>query len=423
MTEPTQAFSLPYGSGQITFDLPANLSTDLIVPRDIPAASDPLQVVRSGLETWLQRGGIELLAQVQTAAIAINDKTRPVPHQHMLPPLLEMLEAYGIKSENIRFHIATGTHQPMPAEEFPRVLPAEMIARYHVESHDCDDPNNLVSLGTTRRGTPVTCNRRFYEADLRIVVGNIEPHHFMGFSGGIKTAGIGLGGRECINTNHILLMEPNSTIGRYTGNPIREDLEEMGPLLKVQLALNVILNGKKEIVHAVAGSPLEVMEAGIPLSRAIFQTPVSKRYDLVIASPGGHPKDINLYQAQKALTHASLLTKDGGVVILVAACPEGSGSAGYENFMRRVTSFEEVPERLLSEGFQIGPHKAYQIARDAVRLNIIVLSKMPAELVRDLLRLQPASSPAEAVATALRYLPADPEIAILPRATNTIPQF
>jgi nickel-dependent lactate racemase len=411
------AFSLPYNRSEQVFSFPDGQVVDLYLPPSTPPAPDPAMEVARALAGF----DFTPYQRARRVAIAINDKTRPVPHEWMLPPLLENLCAAGIQPEQVHFLIATGTHTPMPADEIEWVLPPEIAGRYSVSSHDCDDDANLVSLGTTRLGTPVAINRLFMEADLRIVVGNVEPHHFMGFSGGAKTAGIGLAGRETILRNHTLLMLPEAQIGRYAGNPIREDLEEIGGMIGIHLALNGVLNAQREIVRAFAGDPLSVMRAAIPVSRQVCQTPVRGRYDLVIASAGGAPKDINLYQAQKALTHAALLTRDGGVAVLVGACPEGVGSAGYERFMQGVRSHEEVFTKFASEGFSIGPHKAFQFAREAHRIGIIVLSELPEEKVRALL-LTPARSPAEALDLATRMLGvARPTVALLPKATSTIP--
>ncbi|HZW03344.1 MAG TPA: nickel-dependent lactate racemase [Anaerolineaceae bacterium] len=415
-----QFYSLPYGRTTLDFEFPSDCEVDVFEPVHTPGAADPRLEVQLALDRFAADGAPGGFGSTSRVAIAINDKTRPVPHQHILPPLLERLASLGIVPENIRFLVATGTHTPLPPDEFERVLPAEILARYPAASHDCDDQENLVHLGITSRGTPVAINRTFMEADLRIVVGTLEPHHFMGFSGGAKTAGIGLAGRETINRNHTLLMHPNARIGAYEDNPIRMDLEEIGSLIGIHLAVNVILNDRREIVHALAGSPLAVMEAGVPVARSISLTPVPHAYDLVIASAGGHPKDINLYQAQKAITPASLLTRDNGVILLVAACPEGSGSAGFEAFMQDVHTPQGVLEKFKHEGFRIGPHKAFQIARDAQRVHLIALTELPADKVQRLL-LSPASSPQAALAQAFQRLPDNPQIAILPKAAQTIP--
>jgi nickel-dependent lactate racemase len=357
----------------------------------------------------------------QAIGIAINDKTRPVPHQHLLPPLLMKLFDMGAAADKINFFVATGTHLPLGFEEFTKILPKELVDQYHIESHNCDEIGNMFYLGTTQRQTPVYVNKRFHDMEFKIVVGNIEPHHFAGFSGGMKTAAIGLTGRQTINANHAMLRDPRATIAEYEKNPLRQDVEEIGEKIGVDLAVNAVLNADKQIVKVFAGNPKEVMLAGIPVSRAVCQKAVSRCYDVVIASVGGHPKDINLYQSQKALTHASLLTKDGGTVILVAACPEGSGSRLYETFMEGVQTPDEVFLKFEQEGFSVGPHKAFQIARELKRIHVILVSQMPDKLVKKLLL-----TPEHNVLDALKQVsPAldSVSIVVMPHATNTIPDL
>jgi nickel-dependent lactate racemase len=143
---------------------------------------------------------------------------------------------------------------------------------------------------------------------------------------------------------------------------------------------------------------------------------------LVIASPGGYPKDINLYQAQKGLAHACMVTRPGGVIILAAACPEGSGSQAYETWMQGMRSFNQVIERFLSEGFQIGPHKAYQIARDASYARLMLLSDMPPGFVRSLL-IDPVDNLQHSINEILQESRQVNKIAIMPRASSTIPDL
>lgn len=414
------SFVIPYGHGTLAFTLPDLLHVDWIAPRDVAAAPDPLACVAAALAAPVGNCQLDSLAGIRSVAIAVNDKTRPVPHQHLLPPLLARLAELGLPPDAITFVVAVGTHAPMAPAEFPAILPPEVLDCYRVISHDCDDPN-LVDLGATARGSSVKVNRRFFEADLRIAVGNIEPHQFAGFSGGVKTAAIGLGGRAGIANNHALLMLPESRIGEYETNPARQDIEEMGAKIGVHFALNAILNPHREIVHVLFGEPMPLMRAGIPLARQVCQVDVPGRYDLIVASPGGHPKDITVYQAQKAFAHATLIMRPGGTVIVCAACPEGSGSSVYEEWMRLgPRSHASVIEQFQREGFRIGPHKAFQIARDAVQVNLRWLSDMERELA-ELLLLNPISDLQSAVDAALAELGPAARVGILPLANATIP--
>jgi nickel-dependent lactate racemase len=409
---------IPYGKGYLP--LPQGLPVTLIAPRPVEAVPDPLAAVSAALENPVGGRRLEDFGQARSVAITINDKTRLVPHQHLLPPLLERLHHLGIRPDQITFVIATGTHAPMPAEEFERILPPAILQRYRVISHDAYDESVLVDLGKTTHGTPVLVNKHYWAADLHLVVGNIEPHQFMGFSGGVKSVAVGVASFQTINHNHALMSHPNSQLGRYEDNPARQDVEEIGRMIRVDFAVNALLNSQKQIVEVIAGEPVAVMQAGIPRVRAIFQVEVEAPFDLVITSPGGHPKDINLYQAQKALAHAALITRTGGAVILVAACPEGTGSQHYEDWVLGMDSQEAVIERFKREGFKIGAHKAFQLARDATRLRVVMVSQMPPEFVQRLL-LQPASSLEEALSQLV--LPPNARIAVIPAANVTIPSL
>ena len=413
-----KTFMLPYGTSEIPIHIPAECTADLITPLSVAPAADPLSTVRNAILHPVGDYFLKAVTAQTRVAIAINDKTRPVPHQYLLPPLLDELTKRGVPREAILLIIATGTHLPMQPLEFGRIIPEEILKQFEVISHNCDEHENLMNLGFTKQGTPIWVNRQYYQADLKVVVGNIEPHHFMGFSGGVKSAAIGLAGRETINCNHTMITHPNAIMGLFEDNPMRQDIEEIGIRIGVDLALNAVLNTELEIVETFWGDPVSVMQAGIPASKRICQVPIERQYDIVIASAGGAPKDINFYQAQKALTHAARVAKPGGTIILAAQCPEGIGSATYEKFMQGVCSVSEVFEKFTREGFRVGPHKAFQVARLLASQHIILVSDMNRDLVSQFL-LKAASSLNEALLLASVGIP-QPTIAILPHATQTI---
>ncbi len=413
--------TLSYGKKQVSFDIADSQTVEIIMPPAPLPTGNETRIVSDSINNPVGSFNWESVSPHGSVAIAINDKTRPVPNNILVPILLDKLTSLGFHPEQIKFFIATGTHTPMPGEEFGMLLPAEIIDRYQVVSHDCDAEEDLCFLGVTTRHTEVWINKAFYLSNIKIVIGNIEPHHFMGYSGGAKTAAIGLSGRWTINKNHAMLVEPEATFGVYESNPTRQDVEEIGDLIRIDAALNVVMNPARQIMHSIFGSPREAMAIGIPYSQQICQTKIKKAdFDLVIASPGGYPKDINLYQSQKALSHAASITRDGGCVILVAECVEGVGSNSYEAFMKGVTSTEAVFSKLQEEGFKVGPHKALQFAREQKRINIIVVSNIDDNRLRNLL-LEPASSILEAYQKACAQLPHLYRIAVMPKATNTIP--
>ena len=411
---------IPYGKTTLTAHIPDPYPVEIVeAPNPAPAA-EPRRAVEQALDNLLGDVGWEAFRGAKTVAIAINDKTRPVPHQHLLPPLLERLAAIGIPNSAITFYVAVGTHPPMTPDEFPGILPTEILARYGVVSHDAENKALLTHLGETSRQTPVWANRAYAASDVKIVVGNIEPHQFAGFSGGVKTAAIGLAGVETLHANHTLMSHPDSRMGTYDTNPVRQDIEEIGAKIGVHLALNAILNHQRHIVTALAGNPRRVVQAGLEVSRRTCQVAVPHKYGLIIASPGGHPKDINVYQAQKGLAHAMPIARPGGTVILAAACPEGSGSRHYEEWALGKKSYAEVIEKFNAEGFHIGPHKAYQIARDATQVRLLTCTDMDHDLARALL-LNPVPNLQAAVDLGLEHLQPGEPVGILLHAVSTIP--
>lgn len=413
---------LPYGNGNLETNL--TFPFDIFEQRNYLTVPDPVVVISQALQNPLGNPVLPSSKLPLRAAISINDKTRPVPYFYMLPPLLNWLNDIGIPDERVELFIATGTHSPATQEEIESIIPPSVQSRKNIRvfSHDCDDVENLIFLGTTQRKTPVWVNKRFFQADLRIVTGNIEPHHFMGYSGGAKSAAIGLAGRETINHNHSMLNDPLAFLGEYEQNPMRQDVEEIGKLMGIHLALNVILNANRQILFALFGTPQAVMEKGISISQDLWTVPVPHPYDLVIASAGGHPKDINLYQAQKAITHAALFARPGGVIILAAACPEGVGSPKALDFIHQTSTPDEVIHKFQQMGFKIGPHKAFQIALQAKRNHLILLSEMSPDLVRKFF-LTPANSIEQAIATAQNYLPEKFNTVVLPHATALLPRL
>ena len=411
---------VPYGESTVSAGLPDEFGVDVIELPETPAASSPIAEVRRAVADPIGDFDWSTHEKAGSVAIAINDKTRPVPHRHLLPPLLDRLADLGIPDGAVTFYVAVGGHPPMEPAEFPAVLPREVLSRFRVVSHDSEHDEDLAFFGDTSRGTPVWANRGYVEADLKIVVGTIEPHQFVGFSGGVKSAAIGLAGLATINENHTLMAHPDSRIGTYASNPARQDVEEIGRLIGVDLALNAILDQRREIVQALAGDPLAVMEAGAPIARRLCQVAVRQTYGLVISSPGGHPKDIDVYQSQKAVASAARIVHPGGTIILAAACPEGAGSPHYEQWVSGKHSHREVLDAFRTEGFRLGPHKAFQLARDTEHVRLIVCSEMSEELVRRLL-LDPTLNLQASVDTAVADLAPGDRLAVLPHAASTIP--
>lgn len=223
-----------------------------------------------------------------------------------MPLLLSEVYEAGVKKEDITLVFGLGSHRKMTDEEHRHLAGEQAFAEIRCEDGDSSD---CVHLGVTKSGTPVDVVRTVAEADRRICIGNIEYHYFAGYSGGAKAIMPGVSTPAAIQSNHSMMVREEAHTGKLEGNPVREDIEEAGKMCGIDFILNVVLNEKKEIIRAVAGDAVKAHREGCRFLDTLYQVSIPHRADIVIVSDGGAPKDLNLYQTQKALDNSKHAVK------------------------------------------------------------------------------------------------------------------
>jgi lactate racemase len=360
----------------------------------------------------------EILAPGETVCIITSDMTRPCPSAVILPPLIDELELCGIRPEDITIVFALGSHRRHTEDEMKKLVGEDVYALVHTLD---SDPEDTLYLGTTSYGTPVNISAAVVRADRRICVGNIEYHYFAGYSGGGKAIMPGVSDRAAIQENHSRMTDPAARAGAILDNPIRLDIEEAADICGCDYILNVVLNEDKKIIRAVAGDHRLAHRVGCACLDEVYKIPIPALADLVIATPGGLPKDINLYQTQKALDNASHAVKPGGIIVLAGQCPEGFGEAVFEEWLRDAASPEDLLRRVRQE-FRLGGHKAVAIAQVVTKADVYFVSDMPEELAR-LTFMKPFASLDQAVEAALAKLGPSARVIVMPHAGSTLPEL
>ena len=366
---------LPYGEGTYTLSLPDGCHAEWVAPRPMPpctAVATRLQELLQALPLHVQKQA----AQVQRVGIVINDLTRPPVQWSIAPLLIDWLQKLNSRAA-ISIYIANGLHPPLSTNEFSQLLPAALLQQVAIVNHNAEMQSALSFCGATAYGTPVYINSRFLTEDLRIVIGIIEPHQFMGYSGGAKGAAIGLAGRQTITANHALLHQSKAHMGALINNPARMDVEEIGEEIGLHFCVDSLLNNEGEISAMFVGASREVLQAAAATLNTYRLYNVGQQYDLVVASAGGWPKDINLYQAQKALAHAVPFAATQAAIVLLAQCREGIGDLQFERWFSDCASPQEALVRFRNKPFSIGPHKGYLWARDMVEHPVYLYSQLP----------------------------------------------
>jgi nickel-dependent lactate racemase len=329
------------------------------------------------------------------------------------------LNSAGVKDENVTVIFGCGTHRAVKPEEAKRILGDEVLNRVKTISHDCK-AEDLVSVGKTKRGNDVRVNRVFAEADVKVLVGDVGFHYYAGYGGGRKSVMPAVSSKETIGFNHAMLLDSNARTGVLEGNPVHEDMTEGARLAKVDFILNVVTNGKGEIVKAFAGDLEQAFLEAVKLVGDMYRVQVDRRADIVVVSPGGYPADINLYQAYKALDNALEVTKRGGTIIMVAECPEGHGNQVFYDWMTRLEDLKKV-EREVKRHFELGGHKAYYLLKALKNHQIILVSSLPDYYANGVFKLKTARAVNDAVREALKTGGSQAKVWVMPHGHSTLP--
>lgn len=412
-------FQFPYGESYIKASIPErNIAMVLTRGHEEGLANETEAIIAALRNPTGQKPLNECVSRESKVVLIVTDNTRACPDDRLLPPILRELER-KVPRENITIIIALGLHTPLSESEMIKKLGREIVSNYRVVNHD---PDQVVSLGKTSRGTPIEVNRQVVEADFRISTGFIEPHFFAGFSGGRKSIAPGVSGRRAICHNHgfDMIEHPLSQAGILKGNPIHEDMVEQARAAGLNFIVNVLLNGDKQITHVFAGDPVEAHEQGCEMERRLAGVKVHEKADITITSNTGAPLDLDLYQACKGIDNAARITREGGVIIMVSACNKGVGSEAFRQMHMGVCSAEEALCKIREEGHAGGHWQNQILARAQLSREVYLVSDLDDETVSKML-MAPVGSIEEGLEKAFQKLGREARTAIMPQGSLVLP--
>jgi nickel-dependent lactate racemase len=414
-------YSVAYGKRDEVFDIPDQYKVHVIHPRP----SRPITDIKAGILEALQspiasKPFRDIFSKGDNVAIVVSDVTRLWIRSHLLVPvLLDQLNQLGIPDNDIRVVMATGDHRDQTEEEHRMIVGEEVLRRVRIFDHDCMDAD-LVDLGKTSRGTKVFMNRMVAEADKVILTGGICYHSLAGFGGGRKSIAPGVSGYQTIQENHGLVFRSHPGMvgcGKMAGNPVAEDMDEITAMVNPSFLLNVVVNEHKEFISIVAGNWREAHLAGTKVVENTCGIRDIEMADVIIASCGGYPKDIQLNQAIKAVENAAYAVRDGGDIILVAECFGGPGPDAFLSWFKYKTPDEL--SRALHANFTMPGFVALMTLGFEQTKTIYLVSGLESALVESV-----GMKPAPSVRWALEQIIAQHSpktINIMPHATMTFP--
>lgn len=413
---------LPYGRETVAVSVPAANLLGVYSPKDVPPVADVqaevLRAVNAPIGTKPLR---ELAKGAGKVVIVADDNTRLTPTDKIIPILLDELNAAGVADGQITVVIALGTHRFMTEAEILAKFGPEVVRRVRVVNHDYKNPAELVELGTTANGTFVAVNRETYEADFKIGVGSIVPHHIPGFAGGAKIVQPGISGERTTAETHLLSVRaPRSYLG-VTDNPVRRELNEIARRIGLNTIFNTVLNRHGEVVGAFFGDVVEAFDAGVELSRAVYAVEVPQEADIVVSS--SHPCDLEFWQAHKTLYPSDLAVKAGGIIIIVTPCYEGVAVTHAD--MLDYTAKGSCAIRDMVAGKQLGDEVAAALAiawaQVKERETVYIVSGGIAAAEAEKLGFTPFATVQEALDAALAAKGPGAKVTVLTHAPDMLP--
>ncbi len=416
-----QTVEVDLGIGERTqhLSLPAANVIEVMHVNDVSFGATGRTVVEESLRSPIGTPRLRDVARgARSACVITSDVTRPLPTATLLPPVMDELHAAGVRDDQVLLAIALGSHRPQTENELRRIM-GDYYGRLRVLN---GDSKGLVHYGTTSHGTPVDILEEVAHADVRVALGNVEYHYFAGYSGGAKAIMPGVSTFEAIQANHSMMVDPAAHSGNME-SPVRLDLEEACRMVGLDFIVNVVLDEERNVVYCASGDFVWAQRDACRQLDRLYGCELHERADVVVVSQGGAPKDLNLYQLQKALDNAKHPVRDGGVIVLVGSCAEGLGQQTFERWMLEARTPQDVVDHLRRE-FRLGGHKAAAVAQILLRASIYLVSDLPDDLVRDCFMV-PFPTVQEAVDAAMagqrERLGREPRVLVMPHGGSTLP--
>ena len=427
---PSRSVDILFGTGRKPLRLPAG--AEVLRGPEIPRAADPEGAVRAALTAPIGCASLREIAAAKRPAsvvITMSDITRPVPNELLITAILEQLNAVGIDDGACTVLIATGMHRPSTERERQIMLGDALLARLRVVDHEADRTDTHVRVSDD---PPVSVNRIYAEADLKIVTGLIEPHFMAGYSGGRKGICPGLVDLETVQRfhGHRTMGDPAATEGRMIGNPCHEIGMQVARQVGCDFLVNAAITHDRELAGVFAGDLVAAHEAGCQQVGAWTSAPVPVPFDLVVQSAGGYPLDESYYQTVKGMVTALPALHAGSRLLMCSPCTE-VGSPEFTGLMLRYGNDHEAFLRDIAASgrtekdqwqFQMQTRVLQRIGRERL---LLANDGLPMDVQRRL-GVTPVEGDGDATARAQRYVDEfaaqhpDARIAVIPEGPYTM---
>jgi nickel-dependent lactate racemase len=412
---------LGYGRSAITFEYDPE-RFGVLAPDEI--ASPPLSDIEIGAAIDAPTDSLpleEVVTAGETVLVVVSDATRATGSAQIVNLLVRRLIENGNQPGDIAIIFATGIHRAVRPDEKAELLTPFIAQRIRTINHNAHDASQLIQLGSTEHGTKIEVNRALKEFDKVILTGAVGFHYFAGFTGGRKSICPGLASAQTIEATHMRALDferggrrAGVGSGRLQGNLVSEECERVAAMIDPAFSINAIVDGRGRCEKVFAGHWRAAHVRACEDYAAAHSIHIPEKREVVIASCGGSPYDINLIQAHKALEMAAMACVDGGLIVLLAECIDGLGRSDFLKWFESDDS--RALESRLRGAYEVNGQTAWSLLTKAERFRVQIVTKLPDDEVR---RMQ--MNPTNSMEDALTSVPANAKGYIMPRGAASLP--
>ncbi|MEP6706216.1 MAG: nickel-dependent lactate racemase [Pyrinomonadaceae bacterium] len=412
---------LGYGSTSIAFEYDEG-HYEVLAPNEGNERPPSDADIGSALDNPIGSPPLEEIIQPGASVlIVVSDATRATASPQVVNLLVRRVIQSGISAGDIAIIFATGIHRAPTDSEKRELLTPFIAQRVRTIDHDAYDPAMVVQLGTTECGTPIEVNRALKDHSRVILTGGVGFHYFAGFTGGRKSICPGLASARTIEATHLLALDferggrrAGVAAGQLDGNLVHEECERVTAMIDPSFIVNTIVDERGRALRVFAGDWRAAHRRACEEYSGTHSQRIDHKRDLVVVSCGGSPYDINMIQAHKALDMAAHACREGGVMVLLAECPDGLGRADFLKWFDPAGS--RSLEQRLQQAYEVNGQTAWSLLTKTERFRVYLVSQLAAADVRRM-GMVPANTLNEALAQVDSGMPGY----IMPRGPALLP--
>ena len=292
-----------YGQGTMAAELPDN--TDIFIPGETvkdPAYIPEDKLEEAYLESLAHPIGMPTLTELahkgSTVTIIVPDRVKggeqATSHRKLsIKYILKELYAAGVEKKDILFIISNGLHPRSKESDAKAIFGEKLFNEFwhtgQIISHDSEDQEHMVYLGTTHRGDQVYMNKYVFDCDIPILIGHVQGNPYGGYSGGYKHSATGITNWRCIASHHVpSVMHRDDFTPVNGGSLMRNKFDEISMHMEEKMGhpffcCDAVLDTQSRQIAIYSGYAKEMMPISWKLAdKRTYVHWADKKYDVLV---------------------------------------------------------------------------------------------------------------------------------------------